>query len=196
MDISELKSVFADDPETLLEALGLEYKKTGNRLNVLCPFHSDIHLGNAVIHDGLFYCFACNSKADAIELVKQVKNCNFMAAVQFICSAYGVQCDNAAPEKTVLSLTGKERAALAFPKTPFSVNRLTEADRRLIYLKRADEMIGKYETIIRLYGSADADEAWKLAEIADANAVTFSKIKRECESRIKILRELKRRITK
>ena len=185
MDISELKSVFADDPETLLEALGLEYRKTGNRLNVLCPFHSDIHLGNAVIHDGLFYCFACNSKADAIELVKQV-----------ICSAYGVQCDNAAPEKTVLSLTGKERAALAFPKTPFSVNRLTEADRRLIYLKRADEMIGKYEKIIRLYGSADADEAWKLAEIADANAVTFSKIKRECESRIKILRELKRRIRK
>ena len=196
MDLSELKYAFTDDPVSLLDALDLEYRQRGTRLEVLCPFHSDIHLGNAVINNGYFYCFACNSKADVVELTNQVNNCNFMTSVNFICSVYGLKCDNTPPEKTVLSLTGKERVALAFPKTPISVNRLTESDKKRVYLKRIEVMIPKYEEIIRLYGNADADEAWKLAELCNANTVTFSKIKREAENRIKILRNLKSRITK
>lgn len=194
-DLIEIKSAFADDPVSLLDELGVEYSVRSGRISVLCPFHADTHLGNATISNGYFHCFACNTHADVFEFIKQEKGCNFRTAVRLACQIYGLQYDDEVRFNiNKLTLSSVERQALALPQTALSINRLTESDRKIIYLRRADEMIGKYEKIIELYGDADATDAWKLAELADANTVTFSRIKRNAESRIKILQNLKSRI--
>lgn len=195
MDFDVLKEAFADDPVSLLDEIGLEYSFRGKRLEVLCPFHSDTNIGNAVIKDGYFHCFACGSSSDVIELVKQTENCNFGRAIQIIAGVYGIQLKDTVPERTDLSLSGKERAALSLPQTPFSLNRLTEADRRKIILKRIETMIPKYEELIYLYGDPDAEEAWILSDLCGADSVTFAKIKRQCENRVQILNNLKSRLT-
>lgn len=54
---------------------------------MLCPFpgHNDKHLGNGVLGDrGYIRCFSCNRSANAIDLVMQFENLQYIQAVEFI----------------------------------------------------------------------------------------------------------------
>ena len=51
---------------------------------MLCPFpgHNDRHLGNCVLGDrGYIRCFSCNRSANAIDLVMQFENLQYIQAV-------------------------------------------------------------------------------------------------------------------
>lgn len=57
------------------------------RRRMLCPFpgHNDRHLGNCVLGDrGYIRCFSCNRSANAIDLVMQFENLQYIQAVEFI----------------------------------------------------------------------------------------------------------------
>ena len=57
------------------------------RKKMLCPFHghNDKHLGNCVLGDrGYIRCFSCNRSANAIDLVMQFENLQYIQAVEFI----------------------------------------------------------------------------------------------------------------
>lgn len=190
-DLTVIKDAFADSPEALLETLGLEYRHRGSRIELLCPFHSDNHIGNAMLKDGRFFCFACNSYADCFGLVRQVNECSFQDAIKLIAEIYGITVEDNRQQLSPYSLSRVEREALQFPKTYITLSRVLASNEewyKEVIINRAKQMLEKYEKIISLYGARDGDEAYLLTKHCGANVVTFTSIKRECEDKIRILK--------
>lgn len=64
----------------------LEVKRqVAGRSWAICPFHSDTHPSLLCYPDGKgFYCFACATGGDAIDLVKKLYGYDFVSAVRFL----------------------------------------------------------------------------------------------------------------
>lgn len=77
------------DIETVIEATGERYKVKGNYINVLCPFHSDHNMNNAMFRKDTkhFHCYACDKRADLISYTQAVMGMNFQDACEFIADA-------------------------------------------------------------------------------------------------------------
>lgn len=201
MDLTVIKEAFADDPEALLDELGLEYKTQSHRLTVLCPFHADNHLGNAVINNGHFHCFACNTSGDCFSIVQRVLNLSFRDAVNFCAGVYGVQVTQEETSFDVsLRLKKAEMEALMFPKTAISLSKVLKTDAeayKSIVCKQADLMIRKYQDVISNFGSRGANKAFLVCRLYEEwTPNTYVDIKRESENKIKVLNDLKRRMLK
>lgn len=199
MDLDIVKEAFADDTETLLDEIGLEYEKQGHRLTVLCPFHADNHLGNAGIINGHFHCFACNASGDCFSLVRETLGMSFPDAVKFCSQVYGIQLSNEENTAIVkLRLSKKENEALMFPKTSIGLGRILKADTnayKKIVLVQADKMLKKYDEIIRQFGKRDAEKAYIVCRLIDNwTPNTFVEITRDVQERIEVLKNLKERM--
>lgn len=76
--------------EIVLEALGIEVKKTrGRRAWALCPFHHDHQPTNFFIRisgqrAGQSHCFACKKGGTLADLVMHIRSCDFEKAKSFI----------------------------------------------------------------------------------------------------------------
>lgn len=201
MDLFLVKEAFADDPEVLLDELGLEYENKGHRLTVLCPFHTDNHLGNAVISNGHFHCFACNASGDCFSLVREVLGMSFPDAVIFCAQVYGLQLTYEEDMTVVrLRLSKREAECLMFPKTAISLKKILKTDEnayKKIVLMQADKMLKKYRDIISNYGKRDAKEAYMVCRLYEEwSPNTYIEITREATLRIQVLLELKERMKK
>lgn len=199
MDLEIVKEAFADDPELLLDELGIEYKSQNHRLSVLCPFHSDNHLGSAFINNGHFHCFACNTSGDCFSLVQEVMRMTFPEAVIFCAQVYGLRLTYEENPTTVkLRLSKRENECLMFPKTVISLNKILKTDEQAykkIVLEQADKMLKKYKDIITLYGKRDAKEAYMVCRLyKNWSPNTYVEITREAMSRIHVLMDLKERM--
>ena len=76
-------------PAELLNKLAIKYHKSGDRLQVYCPFHKSgrEQSPSLVMHsvDGHFRCHACGAKGfDAIKFYQQLTNSSFKEAVYFM----------------------------------------------------------------------------------------------------------------
>ena len=85
--IDQLKDV---DIADVCESLGIEITVRHRTRQLLCPFHSDKHLGSCVIRKNRIQCFACNKTADTIELVRHVRNYTFIEACNYIADISGI----------------------------------------------------------------------------------------------------------
>ena len=57
----------------------------GGNKSVKCAFHGDKHASATVNPDkGLFYCFTCGIKGDAISIVREQECCDFNTAVRLV----------------------------------------------------------------------------------------------------------------
>lgn len=73
----------------VIDELGLETRKHGSRVSILCPCHPDRHFGSCFITDFGFYCFSCHAHGNAIDLVKEVENVDFLTAARRVASVCG-----------------------------------------------------------------------------------------------------------
>lgn len=108
----------ATDPISVCEELGLEMKKYGHRVSILCPEHEDTHFGNCFLNEHGYHCFACHASGDSISLVRHTLNLSFFEACRFVAGISGCEymlsnSGNAdqplhkpLPEKGVLNLIG------------------------------------------------------------------------------------------
>lgn len=62
------------DPETVCEEYGIEIKKRGSKIQILCPFHDDTHFGSAVLTRHGMHCFACGESHNIVEMIAQANN--------------------------------------------------------------------------------------------------------------------------
>lgn len=56
---------------TVIEALGLETKRIGNSLSILCPIptHTDNHFGSCIVTANHFFCYVCEEGGNTIDLL-------------------------------------------------------------------------------------------------------------------------------
>ena len=67
-------------------------RRVGNRLTGLCPFHSEKSPSFSVnAAEGLYYCFGCQARGDAITFVRETQHLDFAAAVEYLAGRCGVQ---------------------------------------------------------------------------------------------------------
>ena len=92
----------ADIVATISEHVAL--RKVGRRYQGLCPFHTEKSPSFSVNPElGLYYCFGCGARGDAITFVREVEHLDFPEAVERLASRTGISLryDDAA--------VGKER---------------------------------------------------------------------------------------
>jgi DNA primase len=88
---------------TDLVALIGEYtplKRVGRRFVGLCPFHSEKTPSFSVNgEDGVYYCFGCQAKGDAISFLEAIDGCGFVEAVERLGSRVGITVEHVADGK-------------------------------------------------------------------------------------------------
>lgn len=88
IDVDELKSIA--DPETVAECLGIDTRRRGKGVSILCPCHDDRHYGSCYLTRDGFRCYACGATGDIITLTQIVNNSSFVEACTFISDIYGI----------------------------------------------------------------------------------------------------------
>ena len=69
----------------------VQLKRVGRRWTGLCPFHSEKSPSFSVnAEQGLYYCFGCGAKGDAITFVREADHLDFAAAVERLAAGSGV----------------------------------------------------------------------------------------------------------
>lgn len=69
----------------------VQLKRVGRRWTGLCPFHSEKSPSFSVnAEQGLYYCFGCGAKGDAITFVRETDHLDFAAAVEKLAAGSGV----------------------------------------------------------------------------------------------------------
>jgi len=69
----------------------VQLKRVGRRWTGLCPFHSEKSPSFSVnAEQGLYYCFGCGAKGDAITFVRETDHLDFAAAVERLAAGSGV----------------------------------------------------------------------------------------------------------
>jgi DNA primase len=67
-------------------------RKTGQRWTGLCPFHTEKTPSFSVnAEEGLYYCFGCQKKGDAITFVRETQHADFLDAVRQLAERAGIE---------------------------------------------------------------------------------------------------------
>jgi DNA primase len=77
-------------------------KKVGRRWMGRCPFHGEKTPSFSVnAEEGLFYCFGCQAKGDAITFVREAEHLDFVGAVEWLAGKLGIEIhyDNVAADR-------------------------------------------------------------------------------------------------
>ena len=70
----------------------LALKRVGRRYQGLCPFHAEKTPSFSInAEEGLYYCFGCGAKGDAITFVREVEHLDFAEAMERLASRAGIQ---------------------------------------------------------------------------------------------------------
>ncbi len=69
----------------------LQLKRVGRRWTGLCPFHTEKSPSFSVNgEEGLYYCFGCGAKGDAITFVREIEHLDFAGAVERLAGRAGL----------------------------------------------------------------------------------------------------------
>ncbi len=98
MRIDELTARKIKDAADIVDVVGsfVELHKRGARLEGLCPFHGDKHLGSFVVlpQQGIYYCWSCEAKGDAIEfLMHYGAGMSYVDALTWLANRYCIDID-------------------------------------------------------------------------------------------------------
>ena len=95
MNIQDIHDAISDavNMQELVQELGIPYKIIGASMCILFTHHNDKSYGSCIVFEKNIFCFACNESVNAIDLVMETNNCNFMDAVKFLSDFYGLQLD-------------------------------------------------------------------------------------------------------
>lgn len=68
-----------------------QLKKVGANWSGLCPFHGEKSPSFSVNPEkGVFYCFGCQAKGDAISFVRDIEHLDFQGAVEHLAARFGI----------------------------------------------------------------------------------------------------------
>lgn len=67
--------------ESFANYLGVDYKREGSLVKIICPFHNDTH-PSMVLYDDHAYCYACGQGASLPWLASQIKGISYPQALE------------------------------------------------------------------------------------------------------------------
>lgn len=72
-------------------------RRVGRRWVGLCPFHDERTPSFSVDAElGLYYCFGCHAKGDAITFVRELQGLDFHSAVELLAARAGIRIEERA----------------------------------------------------------------------------------------------------
>jgi len=87
-DVAAVRAA-TDIVAVISEHVGL--KRTGRRFSGLCPFHGEKSPSFSVnAEQGLYYCFGCGARGDAISFVREIEHLDFVEAVEKLAARAGI----------------------------------------------------------------------------------------------------------
>jgi DNA primase len=94
MGIADDDVVKVRDATDIVALIGehVALRKSGTRWTGLCPFHAEKTGSFSVNQDlGVYLCFGCQAKGDAITFVREINQLDFVGAVEHLASRAGIQ---------------------------------------------------------------------------------------------------------
>lgn len=83
------------DSREIAEAIGMETRRKGKYVFCECPSHKKIlgredhNLGNCILTNHGYHCFACGANGSVFDMVMDFKNCSFFEAVKIVAGLTG-----------------------------------------------------------------------------------------------------------
>ncbi len=77
------------DPIDVAGYVGIEMKRMGKNISILCPIHNDKHFGNCFLTSEGFRCYSCGEKGDIYDMVSRYCNISSFEAFKLISKYYG-----------------------------------------------------------------------------------------------------------
>lgn len=103
-----------------IEYFGLEYSTKGSHIHIRCPEHlknighEDANMGNCVLYENSYHCFACGGHGDIINLIANHFDISYYDAASQIACVFGISVNE---ENSFLPLTRKELNSLHLTST-------------------------------------------------------------------------------
>lgn len=195
MDIKRL--VEECDAQTIVDYLQMEHKQNGKYTYILCPGHEerlgkpDVNMGNAVLREKGYYCYACNTFVNTHDMIMEYLQCSSEEAYHVMAEAMGgaelysghSNTDFAKIPKyrltqeecKVLDLYPKFSPTIATVHTSNGDERIQDGLYMLwqqnpdayfgLIIKRAKEMKKKYQYIRTHFASDRADLAYQIYDL-------------------------------
>ncbi len=79
----------------VVQAAGVELKKSGNRLLGLCPFHPEKTPSFTIFPGGRYHCFGCGESGDVIDFTRKVYGLDFRGAIRHL----GIESGQISPKQ-------------------------------------------------------------------------------------------------
>lgn len=138
MEIAEIKESL--DLVAIVEAAGVDLKRSGSRHIGLCPFHPDEAPSFFVFDDNRFKCFGCGEHGDVIDFVKKYHGVDFKGALRIL----GIEQGPVTPEKRqeVKRLQHRRELVKAFRGWEVEA-----ADKAAMLCRYYREVLGKIRTL-------------------------------------------------
>lgn len=67
----------------ILDRINIPYETAGDTAKIPCPFHIERNASMVIYNDG-FFCFGCNEKGDAIDMIRKLLGLSFIDAVEML----------------------------------------------------------------------------------------------------------------
>jgi len=215
MDLTKLMN--DANAETVAEYIGIRIQYKGNRKYILCPGHKnrlgkdDRKIGNCVLADHGYRCFACGETVGLVQMVMEQTGCSKGEAFGIIGDAMGgrdLYQDDATQKSGIKGpkerLTKEELDLLGITvgyncsiitdngMASDGLTVLYEEDREVYYsllLKRAKDTVSSYRQLLSKYGypsSKGSHDVYELLGDKYSEAV-YSNIRNEVTRRIEVL---------
>lgn len=195
MDIKRL--VEECDAQAVVDYLQMEHKQSGRYTYILCPGHEerlgkpDTNMGNAVLREKGYYCYACNAFVTTHDMIMEYLQCSSEEAYRIMAEAMGGAELYSGGSKTDFAkipryrLTQEECKVLRlYPKFSPTVAtvRTSNGEARIqdglyvlwqrnpdayfgMIIKRAKEMKKKYQYLRVHFASDKADLAYQIYDL-------------------------------
>lgn len=206
--------------EAVAEYLQMEMKHTGGRTYILCPGHEarlgrpDSRMGNAVLCEHGYYCFACSKFIPTYQMVMEYTNCSAKDAYNLMAEAMGgaelfegdesevslklPRCRLTSDEARIIGLSSKPTAAIQTEKGKVvqdGLSHLYMTNPKMYYdliISSAASSQRKYEYCKKHYSSVSSDLAYQLYDLLGSvfDHSIYKKLERELTERIEICEKI------
>ena len=162
------------DAASVADYIGMEVVKRGANLCIRCPGHEkrlgkpDNNIGNAVLTQRGYRCFACDTFVNMVNMVREYEGCNYWDALNIIAKAAGYDsvATNVDINRHPLSYLQCNTLGL---KHQFlqKLYKDSKKDYTDLVLQNAKEMLYAYKRVLDGYCARDSSEAHLTYELLE-----------------------------
>lgn len=144
------------DPVDVVNYLGLETKRCGQKVSILCPKHDDKHFGSCKLTAKGYKCYSCGAHGDVFDLVQTVLNVSAKKSFAIVGDICGGREHFRYSKKESSSLYEKEKSYTKLPDAKtldfigIAVNTPGEYRNTSVYVCK--EVIGEFDEYERKAG--------------------------------------------